>query len=84
MAIYDINKAGYRACVSCDVTEHHHGDECLKSDLLRETVRRIVARGMATRRPAGGTSSDIVEAMAQFIASQGWAVIDSDGEIVEL
>ena len=84
MATYDINKAGYLACVACDVAPHHHGDECLKSDLLRETVRRIVARGMASRRPAGGTSSDIVEAVAQFITSQGWAVIDSDGEVIEL
>lgn len=81
-ARYD--RRGNPLCDSCGVAPDYHGERCAGSDVVRESVRQIIARAMAQRSGAEVAASLSVEAVAQYLASQGFAIIDSDGEIVEL
>lgn len=81
-ARYD--RRGNPLCDSCGVSPDYHGDTCAGSAIVRESVRQIIARAMAQRSGAEVAASLSVEAVAQYLASQGFAIIDSDGEVVEL
>lgn len=81
-ARYD--RRGNLLCVVCGLSPAYHGDTCNGSDVVRESVRQIIARAMAQRSGAEVAAGLSVEAVAHYLASQGFAIIDSDGEIVEL
>jgi len=71
-------------CESCGVAPDYHGDTCNGSDVVRESVRQIIARAMAQRSGAEVAANLSVEAVAQYLASNGFAIVDSDGEVIEL
>jgi hypothetical protein len=81
-ARYD--RKGNTLCEVCGVSPDYHGTECNGSDVVRESVRQIIARAMAQRAGAEVAASLSVEAVAQYLASNGFAIVDSDGKIVEL
>jgi hypothetical protein len=81
-ARYD--RKGNTLCEVCGVSPDYHGTECNGSDVVRESVRQIIARAMAQRAGAEVAASLSVEAVTQYLASNGFAIVDSDGKIVEL
>ncbi len=78
------DRRGNPLCEVCGLAPAYHGDTCNGSDVVRESIRQIIARAMAQRSGAEVAANLSVEAVAQFLASQGFAIVDSDGKTVEL
>jgi hypothetical protein len=78
------DRRGNPLCTSCGVAPDYHGTTCNGSAVVRESVRQIIARAMAQRSGAEVAATLSVEAVAQYLASNGFAIVDSDGEVIEL
>lgn len=50
-------------CESCAIPPHQHGEICAPTDVFTEGVRKIIARGMASRTPAKYTAEAVIEFM---------------------
>ena len=50
-------------CEACAIPPHQHAEICAPSDVLTECVRKIIARGMASRTPAKHTAYAVIEFM---------------------
>lgn len=64
------DKAGHKICGDCGVYSHSHGEACTSSDILTEQVRKVIARGMASRRDAKSTAILVMDVVNQFAASE--------------
>jgi len=78
------DRKGNTLCEGCGVSPDYHGTGCAGSDVVRESVRGIIARAMAQRSGAEVAASLSVDAVAQYLASNGFAIVDSDGKMIEL
>ena len=58
------DRHGNKFCDSCGLIESTH-TECHQSDILAEGIRKLVARGMASRTPANYTAQQIIELIAK-------------------
>jgi len=79
------DRHGNKLCEVCGVAAHAHTpSECQPSDILRESVRAIIARAIAQRSGAEVATHYSLEAVAQFLTAQGLRIVDQDLNIVEV
>ena len=80
------NKYGGHECEECGIllvtpTTAH---KCEPSDILRESVRQIIARAIAQRSGAEVATHYSLEAVSQFLTAQGLSIVDENLNIVEV
>jgi hypothetical protein len=79
------DRHGNKLCEVCGVAAHAHTpSECQPSDILTESIRKIIARSMAQRSGAEVATRLSLEAVAQFLKSQGLSIVDEDLTAVEV
>ena len=79
------DRHGNTLCITCGVAAPmHKATECQPSDILTESVRKVIARAMAQRSGADVASSLTLGAVAEFLASRGLAIVDENLNVVEV
>jgi hypothetical protein len=79
------NKYGGHECEECGIllvtpTTAH---KCEASDILFESVRKGVARGMANRLTAENVTANALEEVREWLTVNGFAIVTPSLEIVE-
>jgi hypothetical protein len=78
------DRHGNALCEVCGVAPHYHGGECQDSDILTESIRKVIARAMARRAGSDVAASDTLREFQEFMSSRGLAIVDENLNIVEL
>jgi hypothetical protein len=79
------DRHGNALCEVCGVAPHAHAaTECQPADILAESVRAVIARAMAQRSGADVATRLSIEAVAQFLTSQGLSIVNEQLEISEV
>ena len=83
------NKYGGHECEECGIfvdIESTAVDThtCDPSNVLVESVRRIVARGMANRLTAENVTANALEEVREWLTANGYAIVTPSLEIVEV
>ena len=79
------DRHGNTLCITCGVAAPmHKATECQPSDILTESVRKVIARAMAQRSGADVATRLSLEAVAQFLTAQGLSIVDEHLNIVEV
>jgi len=79
------DRHGNKLCEVCGVAAHAHTpSECQPSDILRESVRAIIARAIAQRSGADVATHYSLQAVAQFLTAHGLSIVDEHLNIVEV
>jgi hypothetical protein len=79
------DRHGNKLCEVCGVAAPMHTvTECQPSDILTESVRKVIARAMAQRSGADVASSLTLQAVAEFLTAQGLSIVDENLNIVEV
>lgn len=78
------DRHGNTLCEACGVAAFAHLTECNPSDILRESVRAIIARAIAKRSGADVATHYSLEAVAQFLTAQGLRIVDEHSNIVKV
>lgn len=79
------DRHGTPLCQDCGVAATAHTPSgCQPSDILTESVRKVIARAMAQRQGADVASSLTLGAVAEFLTAQGLSIVDENLNIVEV
>jgi hypothetical protein len=79
------DRHGNKLCEVCGVPANAHTPSgCQPSDILTESVRAVIARAMAQRTGADVATRLSLEAVAQFLTSQGLSIVNEKLEISEV
>jgi hypothetical protein len=78
------DRHGNALCEVCGVAPHYHGGECQDSDILTESIRKVIARAIARRAGSDVAASDTLRALELFMSSRGLAIVDEHGNILEI
>ena len=79
------DRHGNKLCEVCGVAAPMHtATECQPSDILTESIRKVIARAMAQRQGADVASSLTLGAVAEFLTAHGLSIVDEHLNIVEV
>jgi hypothetical protein len=79
------DRHGNKLCEACGVAAFRHTtSECQPSDILTESVRKVIARAMAQRSGADVATSLTLGVVAEFLTAQGLSIVDEHLNIVEV
>lgn len=80
-----INKYGGSECEECGILAEapDTAHKCDPSDVLFESVRKGVARGMANRLTAENVTANALEEVREWLTANGYAIVTPSLEIVE-
>ncbi len=79
------DRHGNKLCEVCGVAAPMHTvTECQPSDILTESIRKVIARAMAQRSGADVATRLSLEAVAQFLTASGLSIVDENLNIVEV
>jgi hypothetical protein len=82
------DRHGTPLCLKCGVAAPdviaHMVTGCQPSDILTESIRKVIARAMAQRLGADVASSLTLQAVAEFLTAHGLSIVDEHLNIVEV
>ncbi len=82
------DRHGTPLCLKCGVAAPdviaHMVTGCQPSDILTESVRKVIARAMAQRQGAEVATRLSLEAVAEFLASHGLSIVDENLNVAEV
>jgi hypothetical protein len=78
------DRHGRALCDTCGVVPDAESHLCDISDVLSESIRKIIARAIAQRSGAEVATHYSLQAVAQFLTANGWSIVDENLNIVEV
>jgi len=79
------DRHGNTLCITCGVAAPTHKfKHCEPSDILTESIRKVIARDMAQRSGADVATRLSLEAVAEFLTAHGLSIVDENLNIVEV
>lgn len=78
------DRHGNTLCEVCGVAPDAESHLCDISDVLSESIRKVIARAMAQRQGADVATRLSLEAVAEFLTAQGLSIVDEHSNIVEV
>ena len=78
------DRHGNTLCEVCGLAAFAHPSECNPSDILHESIRKVIARAMAQRSGADVATRLSLQAVADFCEARGLSIVDEHLNIVEV
>jgi hypothetical protein len=78
------DRHGNALCDTCGVVPDAESHLCDISDVLSESIRKVIARAMAQRSGAEVATRLTLETVSEFLTANRWAIVDENLNIVEV